>query len=75
MKNADELRSYEFYGDDYTIKIWEREDCRFYSTVVYETDDDAKTIYTSKAQPDMEKARHLAIENARLHQEKMKEQS
>lgn len=75
MKKEDELRSYEFYGDDYTIKIWEREDCRFYSTVLYETDDDAKIVYTSKAQPDMEKARNLAIENARRHEQKIKEEA
>ena len=38
--NRDELRQFEAYADDYTIKVYEREDCRYYAIVVYETDDD-----------------------------------
>lgn len=64
----DELTGYEFYGNDYTIKLWRREDCKYYSTVVYETDDDAKTIYTSKAQTNETNAKRLGLENAKKHE-------
>ena len=67
MKKEDEFKSYEYYGDDYTIKIYQREDCRYYATVLYESDDDSKIIYTSKSQPDTAKARTLAVEHIKKH--------
>ena len=60
--NRDELRQFEAYADDYTIKVYEREDCRYYAIVVYETDDDSKVIYTCKPQPSAGKARALAVD-------------
>lgn len=69
MKNKDEFKSCRFYGDDYTIKTYQKEDCRYYAVVLYETDDDAKVIYTSKAQPTSLKANNLAIEHIKKHKE------
>ena len=60
--NRDELRQYEEYADGYTIKVYEREDCRYYAIVVYETDNDSKVIYTCKSQPSAGKARALAVD-------------
>jgi len=68
MKKQDEFKSYEYYGEDYTIKVYQREDCKYYATVLYETDDDARIVYTSKAQPDASRARNLALEHAKKHE-------
>ncbi len=65
--DKDELKTCEAYGDDYTIKIYEREDCRYYAVVVYETDTDSKLVYTCKSQPDAGKARALAVEAIDKH--------
>ena len=62
MNERDEFVSCEYYGDDYTIKIYEREDCKYYATLLYESDDEARLVYTSKAQPDAAKAKSLAVE-------------
>lgn len=67
MNERDEFVSCEYYGDDYTIKIYEREDCKYYATLLYESDDEARLIYTSKAQSDAAKAKALAVERARRH--------
>lgn len=61
----DELRQFEEYADGYTIKVYEREDCRYYAIVVHETDDDSKVIYTCKSQPSAGKARALAVDAVR----------
>lgn len=65
--DRDELRQCEEYADDYTIKVYEREDCRYYATVVYETDDDSKVIYTCKSQPNAGKAKALAVDAVKKH--------
>lgn len=65
--NKDELRQVEAYADDYTIKVYEREDCRYYAIVVYETDDDSKVIYTCKSQPSAGKAKALAVDAVKKH--------
>jgi hypothetical protein len=65
--DRDELRQCEEYADDYTIKLYEREDCRYYAIVVYETDDDSKVIYTCKSQPDAGKAKALAVDAVKKH--------
>ena len=65
--NRDELRQFEAYADDYTIKVYEREDCRYYAIVVYETDDDSKVIYTCKPQPSAGKAKALAVDAVKKH--------
>ena len=73
-KKDEELVKWEFVGDDYTVKYWQREDCHYYATVLYETDDDATVIYTSKAQQDIAKARSLAMEAVRKHEKRVKEE-
>ena len=65
--DRDELRQYEEYADDYTIKVYEREDCRYYAIVVYETDNDSKVIYTCKSQPNAWKAKTLAVDAVKNH--------
>ena len=65
--DRDELRQYEEYADGYTIKVYEREDCRYYAIVVYETDNDSKVIYTCKPQPSAGKARALAVDAVKKH--------
>ena len=65
--DRDELRQYEACADDYTIKVYEREDCRYYAIVVYETDNDSKVIYTCKPQPSAGKAKALAVDAVKKH--------
>ena len=65
--DKDELRQYEEYADGYTIKVYEREDCRYYAIVVYETDNDSKVIYTCKSQPNAWKAKTLAVDAVKNH--------
>ena len=65
--NTDKLRQCEGYADDYTIKVYEREDCRYYAIVVYETDDYSKVIYTGKSQPNAWKAKTLAVDAVKNH--------
>lgn len=72
MEDKDELKSCEAYGNAYTIKTYQREDCKFYAILIYETDDDSKIVYTSKAQNDEPKAFALAMERARKHEREMK---
>lgn len=69
MKAKDEFRSCRRYDDNYTIKTYEREDCRFYSIVLYETENDSKVIYTSKSQPNATRAGNLAVEHIRKHKQ------
>ena len=70
--DKDELKSCEQWcNDDYTLKIYQREDCRYYAIVVYETDEDSKVIYTSTSQQDASKAKGLAIENIKKHMREM----
>lgn len=66
--DKDEFLGYEPYGDDYTIKYYQKEDCKHYAVVVYETDDDSKVIYTCKAQDKRSDAHDLAIASCRKHE-------
>ena len=70
--NKDEFKSFEPFGDDYTIKIYEREDCRYYAIVVYETAEESKVIYSSKAMLKSEQARKLAYDYAVKHESEKK---
>ena len=69
MKTRDEYKSCRFYGDDYTIKTYQRENCKYYAVVLYETDDESKVIYTTKSQPTATKANDMAVEHIRKYRE------
>lgn len=72
MKYEDELLPLEEYGEDYTIKIYKKMDCKYYALVVYETDTEAKVIYTSKATTMRGDAKRIAIKNAQKHESENK---
>lgn len=67
MKNKDEFKTCHYVGEDYTIKTYQREDCRYYAIVLYETNDDSKVIYTSKSQPTLVRATNNAVDHIRKH--------
>lgn len=71
----DEFISFEAYGDDYTMKVYRREDCQYYVVLVYETDTESKVLYTSKSQPEISRARRLAMEHARKHIMSLRQES
>lgn len=58
--NNDEIISVDGIGD-YTIKIFQKEDCKYYATVVLETDDDSKMVFRTKPK----KYQHEAATDAR----------
>ena len=68
MKTKDEFKSCRFY-DDYTIKTYQRENCKYYAIVLYETNDDSKVIYTTKSQPTATRADNLAIAHIKKHKD------
>ena len=48
VKDNDELVEVKAVGD-YTVKIFRREDCKWFSIVVHETDDTSRVVGTTRA--------------------------
>lgn len=48
VKDSDELVDVREAGD-YTIKIFRREDCKWFAIVVHETDDSSRVVGTTRA--------------------------
>ncbi len=48
VKDNDELVDVRESGD-YTIKIFRREDCKWFAVVVHETDEDSRVVGTTRA--------------------------
>lgn len=58
--NNDELISVDGKGD-YTIKIFRKEDCNYYAMIVFETDDESKMVYRSRAKKHEHEAKNDAF--------------
>ena len=48
VKDNDELTDVREVGD-YTVKIFRREDCKWFAVVVHETDDASRVVGTTRA--------------------------
>ena len=48
VNDNDELVDVKGFGD-YTVKMYRREDCKYFCIVVHETDDDSRVAGTTRA--------------------------
>lgn len=72
MKHEDKLMTFEGYGENYTLKVYKRGDSKYYSLVVYETDTEAKVIFTSMTTTTIDEAKKIATKNAQKHESENK---
>lgn len=59
VKDSDELVDVKGFGD-YTVKIYQREDCKYFCIVVHETDDSSRVAGTTRASSTDAQALELA---------------
>ena len=69
INDGDEVIEVRENGD-YTIKMYQKEDCKFYCVVVYETDEDSVVVARTKNQSTKGKA--MADAESALNRHKSK---